>query len=356
VRLLVRRSRALGIRTLRGVASLALLLGLTRPGLGQAPETPASDALLNLVFSNGRVVTHPIGRGGEVWVPQVPPLTGPVPSREGQTLSGLGVTFQTEGQVVVATVFLTYGLPIAARVKVATRTVTAVPAVIDELRTHGVQPVTLSLVPLVGGSMQTPAGSSVSKALTVTVKPLAPGGSRYSVTVANASSRTAEAIRLDGYRGSAVVISALQRGQRGEPVVGPGSSATFVILGGGSDRGDSGSPAPLDRIAITTVVWEDGFEGDSGMADEIRQLRLGQRRGLERVLPVLRQSVGRSVQELQSRLSELSAQNDPGTRLVVNTLRAELTKAVGPLPLDSWLASTIPAYEQWLARVSGPAR
>jgi len=356
VPLLVRSSRALGTRALRGLPALTLLIGLAAPAFTQAPQTPASNVVITITFANGRVVTQQVGRRGETWVPTVPPLTGPLPSKAGQTLSGLGVTYQAEGQVVVATVFLTYGSPIASRVTVATLPVTAVPAVVNELRTYGVLPVTLSLAPLVGGSMRTPDVNSVSKALTVTVTPLPPGGSRYRVSIANTSSRTADAIRLDGYRGGAVVISSLQRGPHAEPAVGPGASATYILPGGGSAGGASGPLEPLERIAVTTVVWQDGFEGDSGMADDIRKFRVEERRALERVLPVLKQSAGQSVEELRSRLSALPTANDAGMGRIMRVLLADLTRAAGPLPLDSWLTSTIPIYEQWLARLSRPAR
>jgi hypothetical protein len=343
---------------LRVLFALALLLRAARPCSGQPASAPAPTRSLTVSYADGRVTTHPIERAGEWWTPLFPRVAGPVPSRGGQALSALAVSYQTEGEVLVATVSLLYGSPHRVRVKVATLTVSAAPAAVNELRAYGVEPVTLSLAAIAEGTLGTPAVSNVSKALTVTVSPLPPGGSRYRFTIANSSSRTLTAFRFLAYRGSAVAISGMRRGERGEPLVGPGGSATFVLtVGSGSAAGRTpGPPGPLGRIAITFVLWDDGFEGDRDTAEREQRYRAQLKHGLERALPVLRQSTGGLAQELRSRLSDMSADDDPGTRQIANILLTDLSKAVGPLPLDRWLATTIPAYEQWLARLSGRPR
>jgi len=195
----------------------------------------------------------------------------------------------------------------------------------------------------------------VSQALTVTVSALPPGGSRYQFTLSNSSSRTLTAIRFVAYRGSAIAISGMRRGPRSEPLLGPGGSATFdLTVGSGGVAGRTpGPPSPIDRVAITTVLWDDGFEGDKEAAEGEQRYRLELKHGLEQALPILRQSLGGSVQELRSRLSGLSADDVSGTRQIANLLLTDLSRTAGPLPVDRWLATTIPEYEQWLARLSG---
>jgi prepilin-type processing-associated H-X9-DG protein len=338
------------------LVALALLVCLARPGSGQPAPAVAPTRSLNVAFADGRVTTQPIERTGEMWTPLFPRLPGPVPTRSGQPLSALAVSYQTEGEVIVATVSLIYGSPHRLRVKVATLTVSATPAAVNELRAHGVQPVVLSVAAIAEGSFEAPAVSNVSKALTVTVAPLPPGASRYRFTIANSSSRTLTAFRYLAYRrGSVLAISGMPRGPRGAPLAGPGGSATFVLtVGSGSVGGRTpGPPGPISRIDITAVIWGDGFEGDRETAEREERYRQQVKHGLERALPVLRQSAG-GVQDLRSRLSDLSADDDPGTRQIANILLADLARAVGPLTLDRWLAKTIPVYEQWLARLSPP--
>ena len=205
--LLVRSRYVPEALAVRMLATLALLVAVARPGLGQPATTAVSSPSLLITFADGRVTTHPIRRSGEMWTPLFPRLAGPVPARDGRPLSALGVSYQSEGDVVVATVSLIYGLPHRTRVKVATVTVTAAPAVVNELRAYGVQPVTLSLAAIVEGALRTPEISSVSKALRVTVTPLPPGASRYRFAIANDSSRTLEAFRFEAYRGTAIALS-----------------------------------------------------------------------------------------------------------------------------------------------------
>ena len=145
-----------------------------------------------------------------------------------------------------------------------------------------------------------------------------------------------------------------RRGGRGEALVAPGGVTTFVLtVGSGSVRQTTpGPPAPITRVAIIAVLWKDGFEGDRTTADREQEYRRELRGGLQRALPVLRQAAGQPAKELRSRLAELSSDEDRGTRQIADVLLRELTKEVGPLPLNRWLATTIPAYEQWLTRLS----
>jgi hypothetical protein len=360
VPLLVRSPYVPEAVAVRVLAALALLVAVARPGLGQ-PATAASDPhrSIKVTYADGRTAIHQIRRSGEVWTPMFPRIAGAATSRDGLALTALAIAHQVEGEAVVATVSLLYGLPHQGRVKVATVPVTSQPVMVDELRAFGVRPISLAMASTPDAVVFAPATASASDALELTVTPLAAHTSAYRFVVVNHSSRGLTALRYEAYRGPALAISGMRRGRRNVPLLGPGGADTFELaVGSGGYGGQTpGPPVPLDRVVITSVLWEDNrVEGDQKTGAEELEYYAQRAHGLRLVLPVLRQAGGMPAQELRSRLSALRFPVERGALQIRDGLLADLTRAAGPLPLDRWLATTIPAYEQWLARLSGHPR
>jgi hypothetical protein len=104
---------------------------------------------LSIQYADGRISTGPVRRTGGMWTSTFPTIAGADTSRNGVGLTTLDVKHVIEGPDVVATVSLYYGGPGQNGVTVATvRLSRDQPVAVIELRTYGVEPITLSLVPI----------------------------------------------------------------------------------------------------------------------------------------------------------------------------------------------------------------
>ena len=108
-----------------------------------APASDSSRGLL-ITYADGRMHTKPLRPTGGIWTPNFPRVPGATPSYEGLPLSVLDIRHVVEGADVVVTVSLSYGGANKNQVKVAVvRVKPGVAVEVNELRRHGVEPITL---------------------------------------------------------------------------------------------------------------------------------------------------------------------------------------------------------------------
>src|SRR5690242_17271677 len=129
---------------MRRAAIAILVLLVCRPAAAQlaAPRGWA------ISYANGRTSTQFLRAKGEFWTPRFPTIGGADTTQNALPLHALDVSWVEEGSDVVATVTLIYGA-FQHRVVVDTVRVTPLkPQSVDALRAYGVEPITLSIVPL----------------------------------------------------------------------------------------------------------------------------------------------------------------------------------------------------------------
>src|SRR5262249_12226881 len=119
--------------------------------------------------------------------------------------------------------------------------------------------------------------TSVSKAIAVRVEPVV-NASSYRVVVVNRSMRSLIAIQYEAFRGANQAVKGRRHAERNEPIASAGREDTFEIRAG----------APVDRVAITSLLWDDGtIEGDGALAADERTFDIGKSVQLRRVLKLL---------------------------------------------------------------------
>jgi hypothetical protein len=199
---------------------------------------------------------------------------------------------------------------------------------------------------------------SPSQSLNVSVEPAAAPDTMH-VRVTNHSDRAVLTLDVSAFRGSQPVLSERRRAARNEPLVLPREEYAFDL------------EVPLDRLAVTSVLWDDGrVEGDPGLLADERVLDLGKAAQIRRVLKLLRDyrdlSARQALDELHGRLMMLPATEDTptsaGARLGMQQVKEAIlldATAFGrsqPSPgADAWrrwLDQTIGAYEEWFARIA----
>jgi hypothetical protein len=177
-----------------------------------------------------------------------------------------------EGDEVVVTVSLLYRSgPNRNKVRVATvRLAGGRPVEVDELRRYGVEPIALSIVSIPSTYAFAPRGISTSAYVDVRATPVGPNAAAYRVTITNRAPVPLMWFRFEAYRSGGSPISGRPRGKRDFPLIMPNEEYTFELQSGTvsqSSRDDPGAWQPLDRIEVTSVMWQDGVvEGDKETA------------------------------------------------------------------------------------------
>lgn len=349
------------------VAATAMLIACSATSLFAQAPPPRTDTTrgLSIQYSDGRVSTGPVRRTGGMWTNTFPRIAGADTSRNGVPLTTLDVKHVSEGPNVLVTVTLYYGGPGQHGVTVAkVRLPQAEPVRVDELRNYGVEPITLSLVTLEASTAYAPDVISVSGQLTARAEALGANESAYRVVITNRSSQPLMWLQFKAYRGDRVAILGRPKGKRNLALIQPNAEYSFDVTNstaGLVTADGSETWQPLDRIELTTVMWQDGLvEGEAATAADQRRIDLLVARQLESLLALLRAAPERPLTSVRAGIAQAMGANLE-TRRARDSILAELdrflqSQITSAAPeFSAWLTRTIPEYEQWLARIVRPA-
>jgi hypothetical protein len=347
------------------VVAAVLLSGLAASAFGQA-QTPKTDSTrgLSIQYADGRVSTGPVRRTGGMWTDTFPRVEGADTTRNGLPLTTLDVKHVIDGSAVLVTVALYYGGPGRNGVTVATvRLSPDAPVRVDELRRYGVEPITLTLVALAPSTAYAPDVISVSGQLTARAEAIGANVSAYRVFVTNRSSQPLMWLQFKAYRGNRLAILGRPKGKRNLPLIQPNAEYTFDITNNtaGLEAADGSETwQPLDRIELTSLLWQDGMvEGDATVAADQRRLDLRRAEQIESLLALLRAAPDRPLATLRAGVAQSMAL-DLESRRARDSILQELDRFVQAQATSTspefraWLGRTIPEYEQWLARIARP--
>lgn len=276
-------------------------------------------------------------------------------------MTTLDVKHVVEGLDVVVTVSLFYGGPGKNGVKVATVRVSPDhPVQVNELRAYGVEPITLSLVPIPAAVAYAPEVVSVSGHLTVRAEAVGPNVSAYRVVVTNRSSLALMWLQFKAYRSDRLASTVRPRGKRNLPLVLPNAEYSFEITtstGGLGSADGSETWQPLDRIEVTSLMWQDGLvEGDPASAADQRRVDVNRAAQIGALLALLRGAREHSIASLRARIAQgmtSDLETRRGRDAVLEDLDAfeRTQRSRDGQEFGTWLTRTIAEYEQWLARV-----
>jgi hypothetical protein len=349
------------------VAVAAILMPcLAATAFAQAPP-PKSDTTrgLSIQYSDGRVNTGPVRRTGGMWTDNFPRIDGASTSRNGVPLTTLDVKHVIDGSNVVVTVTLYYGGPGQHGVTVATvRLPQDAPVRVDELRNYGVEPITLSLVALEPSTSYAPDVISVSGQLTARAEAIGANVSAYRVVVTNRSSQPLMWLQFKAYRANRLAILGRPKGKRNLPLIQPNAEYTFEITNNtaGLEAADGSETwQPLDRIELTSMMWQDGVvEGDAATAADQHRVDLRRAAQIESLLALLRRAPGQPLATLRAEIAQtmtvdLEARRARDSILVELDHFIESQTASTTPEFRTWLSRTISEYEQWLSRIVRPA-
>jgi hypothetical protein len=351
-----------GLMAFTFTAFVAVVPGLPSSARAQ-PQPPKIDTSrgLSIQYADGRVTTGPVRRTGGMWTPTFPRIAGADTSREGVPLTTLDMKHVVDGSDVVVTVSLFYGGPGLHGVKVATvRLSGEAPVHVNELRAFGVEPIVLSLVSIPATVAYAPEVVSVSAQLLVRGEAVGPNVSAYRVLVTNRSAQPLMWLQFKAYRGNRLAILGRPRGKRNLPLVLPGAEYSFEVTtstGGLESADHSETWQPLDRIEVTSLMWQDGVvEGDSASAVEQLRVDVNRAAQLQTLLSLLRGASGRPIVSLREQIAR-GMTSDLETRRARDSMLEDLDAFVSRhLPPDApdfeaWQTRAIAEYEQWLARI-----
>jgi hypothetical protein len=360
-----------GLTTAAIAVSAAAVLTLPLPALAQAQTQPQSQPPktdtsrgLTIQYADGAVSTGPLRRSGGMWTPTFPRIAGASTSRDGIPLTTLDVKHVIDGAHVVVTVSLFYGGPGQHGVKVATvRLLPDTPVSVNELRAYGVEPITLSVVPIPASPAYAPEVVSVSSQLLARAEAVGANVSAYRVLVTNRSPLPLMWVQFKAYRGNRLSILGRPRGKRNQPLVLPNAEYSFevtVSTAGVESADGSESWQPIDRIELTSLMWQDGVvEGDPASAAEQHAVDMRRASQIGALLALLRGARERSTASLREQIAR-GMSSDLETRRGRDALLEDLDtfarRGTAPDAADfkAWQARTIAEYEQWLSRIVPP--
>ena len=332
---------------------------------------PAAESVqaLSVQYADGRTSLKVLqGTGGFTWTPRFPRVAGANTVQNGLPLEALDLTHVVTAQDIMVTVSLLYGTSHQYRLPVATAHVRPDQSRrVDELTAYGVQPITLSVVAVPLTFTYLPVETCASAFVEMRVEPVATGVLAYQFVIVNRSSHAVKALQFEGYSGDQRVIAGRRRAERNEPLVKPNAEYTFSIPLDTGQIGPDGAPvwSRWDRVAITSVVWDDGLvEGDANVAAQERALDGERAVQINRVLAVLRSAAdsnGRvTPEDVRRQLAANALTLSIGMQQVRDAAMADLGTFERGGSVDdarafhTWLTRTVTEYEQWLARTVAP--
>ena len=356
---------AFALRSLAAITarSLVLLLVLAAPASAQSSrQTTDTGRALSIQYADGKVFNAPLRPTGGMWTPSFPRIAGADTSRDGVRLTTLGVTYVVEGTDIIVTVTLGYGGPDKNPVKVATvRVSPGTPVLVHELRAHGVEPMTLSLVSIPNTMAYVPEAVSASAQVDVRVEPVGPNVSAYRVVLSNRAPVPLLWVYFRGVGGEKTLTGS-RKGKRDRPLVAPNEEYVFEIAMRIS-RASGDTPEgwqPIDRFAITSLIWQDGLvEGDPAAARRQATFETNRSAQLQALIALLRAAREQPLATLRAALA-LPTTFDEETQEARDAVLADLdsfertSRSRDGRDFESWRAARIAEYEQWLSRIVIP--
>jgi hypothetical protein len=368
-------------------------------GAGQSPGGDVLPVALVITYADGRTVSTVMGtRTARSWTPMFPRVPGWRPPRNSLPVAAINYVSTREADDVRVVVSVRFGQPHQREEQVAEVLVrSGAPVHVEALTRFGIEPIRLSLAPVGALALHPPVVENRTTGLTIDgVELVAEVPPRYRVTVRNRSSKGARSYAMATFRLGRPALSGRQADPRARLIVGPGATHSFDIpLSGaaGAVAVDGPvSPEPLDTIALTSVLWDDGTsEGDAKPAVQARIGDLGRLAQLRRVIAALERaevSAARnpetSTRELRREIealpiepnAEMSAQlrelvsgapgddyqGDAILRVGMQRIKDLVLEDLATLDgdgkgtLTQWLARTLAEYREWRARLELPGQ
>jgi hypothetical protein len=343
-------------------ASVALIVGIPLSTRAQSqPAKTDTSRGLRIQYADGRSSTSPLRRSGGMWTATFPTIAGADTSRGGVSLSTLDVKHAIDGRDVVVTVSLSYGGPGQHLVQVAAiRLSSDEPVEVNQLRAYGVEPISLSLVAIPIAAAYAPEVISVSPQLMARAEAVGPNVSAYRIVVTNRSVVPLMWLQFKAFRGDRLAILGRPRGKRNLPLVQPNAEYSFEVTTstGGLEAADGSETwRPVDRIELTSLMWQDGMvEGDPASAAEQRRVDANRASQLEGLLALLRGARRTSIASLRAEIA-VGMTSDLETRRARDSILEALDgfaragQSFTAPEAAAWLTRSIAEYEEWLARI-----
>jgi hypothetical protein len=187
-----------------------------------------------------------------------------------------------------------------------------------------------------------------------------PNASSYRVTLLNRSDLPLMWIHFEGYRDGKRFTGG-RAGDWNGALVAPGSQHAFEVAIGpnGFIGGDSPAAwAAIDRIEITSLMWQDG-RVEGARANAVSRGQSYERRGRElRTLLALLENRWESPAALRIRLAAVTP-SDAEIRFYLGILTADLDKLsetgrARDLPFEQWLPGMAKFVRDWTNRIVMP--
>jgi hypothetical protein len=345
--------------------STAVQTGQTRPGptepAAAAPVKPDTSRALVIAFADGKSITRVLRPTGSMWTPGFRKIEG---SSSSVPIKALDVAHVVDGADVVVTVSLSTTRPGTRDITVGTYRVEPGKEVrVEGLRNYGVEPITLSVVPIPDTVAFVPEAMSPSVQLDVRAEPVGPNRSSYRIVVRNHAPVGVMWMQIKAYRGDRPAVIARPRGKQNHPLIPPRGEYVHQLDAGTStppSASAAGDWQHIDGIDITSLLWQDGVvEGDVEVAKQSAAWDRIRAASIQRVLNILRGAQERPVAGLRPQLANMM-RSDPETQQVRDSLMADLEslektqRTAHGDTYDTWLAAVTAALEQWLARIVIP--
>jgi hypothetical protein len=294
--------------------------------------------------------------------PSFPRIAGADTSRDGMRLTTLDVSYVVEGADIVVTVTLHYGGPKKNPLKVATvRVSPGAPVMVPELRAHGVEPITVSLVSIPRTAAYVPEAISASAQLDVRLEPVGPNVSAYRVVLTNRGPVPLLWVSFRGVGGEKK-LTGTRKGKRDSPLVAPGEEYAFEIaMHLSRQSGDTPEGwQPIDRFAITSLIWQDGLvEGDPAEAKREGTIATNRSAHIRALIALLRAAGDQPLATMRAALTR-PATFDLETQEARDALLADIqsfertSQSRDGRDFETWRAARIAEYEEWLSRIVIP--
>ena len=314
----------------RGIPFLVMGMGLaawmSAAPLAQQPADGPRAVVLVKTFADGRTTRTVVSdRKGDSWTPYFPRLKSWTPPPGKPPISALRVTHTLTEHGVLVHVSVLRGSPHQEEEQVESVTVRAdQPAVVERLRDFGLEPVTLSLIPLDATLLAPPRVENETAGLSVeNIEVLVDPDPRYRVTVRNLTQKAAIMFFVKTFVADQLSSSGRQGHQDGSALIVPGGAFEFIVRGTShsSPTANGWSPGSLDAIELAAVLWDDGtFEGEPEHVATSVLLYVGRRAQLRRVVDIMNgaamdgQDIAKTVTRLRTQLEALPVRIDRATR------------------------------------------
>jgi hypothetical protein len=159
-------------------------------------------------------------------------------------------------------------------------------AFVSDLVRYGVNPLSVSVVKVLGGAARAPRVINRTQSISVEKLEVRALPEPYRVSLKNSSSKDVIAVQISSYKFSEFTALKWHGGDRLRALIKAGQSYPMEMVS--EDRACAGMdgyrPTQTDRIEISSVVFADGsYEGTAGLAALIRARALGHIQPLSRV-------------------------------------------------------------------------